>query len=320
MPVRQFSNRMVDLIQLRYFVAVAATENYTTAAAHLSVEQTVVWKQVRNLQNTLGLDLFERVGRGVRLTAAGRDLLFHARAVVAAAQTFEKQAQDVRDGRAGTVRVACFPVHIVFLFADVISTFQPAHPQIEIDLSRVRDDRSALGRSPFDDLAAGDVDLAVGPARREQFDGIKLYDVRYVAVFPDTHQLRTKRCIQIKHLATEPLLLTPRGNHSREQIEAACVAAGMRPLVRASSGSAAALLALGAQGVGIPIVADDNLPANGSPYPIVIDGKHELGAEIWLHWRKGLPLSPQVEAFVDHIVAAIGDSSAQRFPSLAAYS
>src|SRR5438105_4835552 len=103
----------MELRQLRYFAEVARAGTYAAASQRPHVAQPGVWKQVRSLERELGVVLFERVGRRVRLTSGGTLLLAQAEAALAGVSRVDGLAADLRAGVTGTVTVGCVSAHVV---------------------------------------------------------------------------------------------------------------------------------------------------------------------------------------------------------------
>jgi DNA-binding transcriptional LysR family regulator len=93
----------MDLRHLRYFVAVAETGAFARAAARLRITQPALWRQVHSLEAELGVRLFERTCRRVRVTSAGEGLLLRSRELLAGAERLVEHAQAVRGGEVGSL-------------------------------------------------------------------------------------------------------------------------------------------------------------------------------------------------------------------------
>src|SRR6266851_3906813 len=141
------SVRLVELRQLEYFAAVANHGTYTAAADRLHVAQPALWKQVHELEREVGLPLFERVGRRVQITTAGRQLLDRANQLLTSASRFRGLADELRLGRTGRVRVGCFAPHIAAFLAPVLAAFRLRHPDIAVEL-REQGPTGVLARDP----------------------------------------------------------------------------------------------------------------------------------------------------------------------------
>jgi DNA-binding transcriptional LysR family regulator len=122
----------VTLTQLRYFVAAADLGSFTAAADSLHLTQPAVAEQIRRLESALGVDLFLRLGRGVRLTAAGAAFAEQARRVLAAAEEARAAATDVKELRAGTHAFGGFGAAAAYGLADVVARFAAEHPQVRL--------------------------------------------------------------------------------------------------------------------------------------------------------------------------------------------
>src|SRR5436190_10425002 len=251
----------MELRQLRYFVAVAREGTYVAAAAALSVAQPALWRQVRDLERTLGVPLFERVGRRVRLTADGQILLEQITSALATIDRVDATASDLRSSRTGVVAIACASPHLRRFLAPVIGSFRRSHPGVAIKV-REYGGGSAPGRGIPNDLLDGLVDLATGvtPTDDPRFDGLPIYEVRLVLAVPDDHPWRDAPSIEVARLRDLPLVLSQRGAYSRRALEAACLRAGFEPVVAFDSASPTSVVALGEAMLGVPITIDDALP------------------------------------------------------------
>ena len=294
----------MDLDQIRYFVSVAREGSYTRAAQSEYARQPHLWRKVRALESELGLRLFEKVGRSVRLSAAGLDLWEAADRVASDIERLLARASALRSGSAGVVRIGCNPFQIPSYLGEVLRSFNESHPDIAIDLSKVRDDRSSGGRAIVDDLLAGRVDIILTGGEIEGLPSASAYQTNVVAVLPDDHPFRTKKRIDVGAFRGERLLLTPRGHVSRELLEV-CFASfrpGFEPDVAAAISSAAALLALGRAGFGIPLIVDAHLPSPAEPrYPTIKGPSGDLTIQINLTWRDDREVSPAVQGFIQHV-------------------
>ncbi|MBI2776512.1 MAG: LysR family transcriptional regulator [Chloroflexi bacterium] len=288
-------------MQLRYFEAVARLGTYVAAAASLSVAQPAIWRQVHDLEQELGVALFEKVGRRVRLTIDGQTVLERASDTLAAIDRLDATAADLRSARAGIVAIACAGPHLRRFLAPVIGAFRQAHPDVVI---RIREYGSGPGpgQGIREDLVGGIVDLATGtpPGPDPNFEGFPIYEVRIIAPVPDDDPLRTAASIEVEDLRDRPLVLSQVGSYSRSVLEAACRRAGFEPRVAFDSASPTSTMALGAAGLGLPIFVDDAMPPPaGEPWPVIAEDGRPIGSPVSLLWRADATLSPAVRAFVD---------------------
>ncbi|MBI2169618.1 MAG: LysR family transcriptional regulator [Actinobacteria bacterium] len=292
----------MELRQLEYFSAVAREGTYTAAARRLHIAQPAMWKQVHELERELGVALFERVGRRVRITAAGLLLLDRADQLLGGAGRIRTLAHELRLGQTGRVRVGCFAPHIVVFLAPVIAAFRESHPKIAIEISEYGLEGSGAvdpSTSLVGFLRAGATDVITSPPVEDatDLDGFAAYQVTVVAVPPlrDAKEPTARRSrVAVTALRDVPLVVSPPGYFSRQRLEAACRVAGFEPRIEVESSSPAALLALADHGVGTAIVANDAIPTR--PVRTLTFEGRAMTETVWLY-RESRRRDPAVEAF-----------------------
>lgn len=173
----------MELRHLRYFLAVAATENVTKAALELQVSQPAVSRQIRDLEAELGFPLFERGAKSLKLTAAGRSFQEEAKAVLARLEDGMERSRSVASGEVGELQIGYAMSPTVRLLPEVLREFQRLKPRVKVklhDLSTdemitkvregqldlaflVRVESSWLKKLQWEDLGSVAVCLAVAP-------------------------------------------------------------------------------------------------------------------------------------------------------------
>ena len=289
----------MELRQLRYFAEVAETGSYSGAAAKLHVAQPALWQQVKSLEVELRVPLFERTGRSVRLTRHGQVLLGRVAQVLDQADLLLRLARDLSQGRSGLVVVACTPPHISRLLGAVVGRYRARHPDVVVEFR----EHPPIAGLPLDEVIAGSADVALG-VRTPDCDGFPVYRVNVVAAVPPDHPLAGLREVSLDQLDGEPLLVSSRPSLSRGLLDAAWAAPARTPRIVFESPSPVTLVSLGSHGVGIPLLADDALAmVREQPAPVVVDQGRPIGAEVWLHWRTGLTITPALDAFIGEVRA-----------------
>ena len=291
----------MDLRQLRYFTEVARAGTYAAAAERLHVAQPGVWKQVRSLERELGVVLLERVGRGARLTGAGEVVLAQAEAVLAGVERVGDLAADLRAGVVGTVTVGCVSAHVAGFLSRLVAAHRREQPNVRVRLQELDvSSRPDLADPFFEALGAGAVDVVTTSSTTGGFEGFPIYDVHVVAVTGPRHRWRKQQEIHVRELAGEPILTVPAGYFSRTLLERACSHAGIDLSIVMVSSSPIALLALGRDGVGVPILASDAVPPQARPLPMVVDDNGPLRQTVSLYARPQKDRPPAVAEFVEH--------------------
>lgn len=289
---------MLDLRHLRAFVTIVDTGGVGRAVTRLGLSQPALSRQIRALEGELGVPLFDRIGRRVRLTSEGEDLLRRGRRLLADADSLGERARSLKIGETGILRVAATPQVIENLLAEFLTQYRRRHPGVEVHL--VEDGGVRLhGR-----LERGDVHLALAAASGTRFRERLLYPMHLLAALSPTHRLGRRAVLEIAELADEAVLLLRRDFGSREWFEAACQMASIQPRVHLESAAPHTLVALAATEYGIAIVPSNAQVPRGivRAVPLV-----HCGASIgrWAHiaWDQQRFLAPYAEQFVEEIVA-----------------
>ena len=262
----------MNLRFLRTFIAVADNMGVGRAAARLNLTQSAVSRQIQALEGELGLQLFARIGRNVRLTSEGEDLLVRSRRLLLEAEAFGQRASALKTGEVGVLRVGATPQVIENLLADFLSRYRKRHAGVEIHL--VEDGGSRLpGR-----LERGDIDVALMPAGEDRYSGRLLYPMHVLAVLPQGHRLSRRATLDVTDLANEPLLRLSSGFASHGWFEAACQVAHIRPRVMVESVAPQTLIALARTGHGVALVPSPvRIPREGVRVAVVLHREVSIG-------------------------------------------
>jgi DNA-binding transcriptional LysR family regulator len=169
----------MDLRQLRSFVAIAEAESFSRAAARRHVTQPALSRQIRDLEAELGVRLFDRSSRRVRLTPAGDDVLRRSRDALVEIDALRERARSLGGGRVGILRVGATPQVLESVLSDFLTRYRRMHPDIEVQL--VEDGAVTILRL----VEEGQVQIGLGvhPVR-EPLRARVLFPARIVAVMP----------------------------------------------------------------------------------------------------------------------------------------
>src|SRR6202050_2034093 len=145
----------MEIHQLRYFVAAAECGNISRAAERCHVAQPSLSQQLKKLESLLGVKLFDRVGRGIAITDAGRALLPRARQILAQVRDAEANLQREAAGCQGTLIVGAIPTMAPYLLPPALEKFRSTYPDCQIS---VRED---LTEQLAEALANNEIDCAL---------------------------------------------------------------------------------------------------------------------------------------------------------------
>lgn len=287
----------MDLHQLRTFVAIADTGGVARAAARLNLSQPAATRQLQVLEAELGVLLFDRIGRRVRLTSDGEDLLRRSRRLVVEADSLRERARALKGGQAGMITIGATPPMIEVVLVDFLVGYQRRHPGVEIRV--VEDGGAALVAR----LERGEVHVAYVPAGDDRFSGRLLYPIHVIAVVPRSHHFYRRKSVEIAELASEPLVLLRRGFGSREWFDAACHAANIRPNISLESSAPNVVVGLAAAGYGVGVLPSGVSVTDKRVRTIPLVHRNvPIGRWTMLAWDPQRFLAPYVHTFVDELV------------------
>jgi DNA-binding transcriptional LysR family regulator len=246
----------VNLRQLEYFVVIAEQSSLTQAAERLLVSQPSLSQQVRALEDELGGALFERLPRGVRLTAAGQALLEEARVTLVHAERARRSVRRALELEAGQLEVAVTTSATAGILPRVLRDWQQRYPGIEVSLLEFPH-RRGLNEAVRD--GAGDV--AVG-ALPESWTGKveRLGWEEFVVVLPDGDPLLEGGAVALADLAERRWVHFVRSHGLAEVTDFCCAAAGFVPRIAVRTSQVAAAPLFAAAGIGPTIVPEHILP------------------------------------------------------------
>ncbi len=238
----------MELHQLRYFAKVAELGHFTRAAEACGVSQPSISQAIAKLEEEVGKPLFERLGRGVRLTDAGvklRDRASHIVRLVDEARATLTNAPD-----AGRVVVAAIPTVAPYLLPQVLTTFANDCPESEVEVIEETTER-AVGR-----VAAGEADLLVAamPIRHDGLHVEPLLTEELLAVMPAGHPLASKPRVTLKELSAERFVLLNEAHCLTDTALAFCTRRHTAPVVTSRIHQLATVLELVKLGHGVSLI------------------------------------------------------------------
>jgi DNA-binding transcriptional LysR family regulator len=286
---------MLELRHLRYFIAVAEELNFSRAAERMHMAQPPLSAAIRQLERDLGVDLFVRTTREVKLTDAGRAFLVGARRTLADAELAAEDAKRAAAGELGQLRIA-FSWSTRFETLPALGrAFRATHPDVELLAQEMWNAR--MGPA----FANGSIDIALSvcPEIAAELDLAPIRKERLVALLPDGHPLMHEEAIPLSALADEDFVLFPREIAPRlhDAFVAIYRRAGFEPRLRNESFHTGWDLGVLAE---IPAVAiAPQTVSGGLPDGIaaVLLSEPTDSLETCLVWRAG-DSSPPVAAFV----------------------
>lgn len=200
----------MELRHLRYFVAVAEEENVTRAAARLHVSQPPLTRQIRDLEDELDFALFERTGKTVRLTDAGRVFLGEVRVVLARLEVGVAAARAVADG-GGELHLGYAPSPTAVFLPEALREFRRCAPKVRVTLHEHSSPEMIAGLREGRLHAALMMEPSATVSPGIEFEALATHEM-FVALSP-AHRLARRRALTLRELSNEPIVVLSRAQY-----------------------------------------------------------------------------------------------------------
>lgn len=290
----------MDLKQLKFFLEVADAEGFTKAAEKLHIAQSALSISIKNLEEELGVVLFNRGKRKVSLTAEGDVLAAHAREILQGVLKAQQEIEDLRGLLKGEVNVGMSPMLSSFFFPKIISEFKRNHPGLQI---------SIRGDSAWDIkrmVESGTIDIGIiAGTVPEELDSHHLVREEVIACVHRHHPYARKKKLPLSTLLSQPLVQFKEGYYLREIIDELARQEGISPMVMAESNLFSLVRSLVKEELGLAfflkmaIARDSEVAAISCDPPLYLD--------LSIAWKKNARLSPANRAFLNFLIQEVDD-------------
>ncbi|MGY9047650.1 hypothetical protein P775_09140 [Puniceibacterium antarcticum] len=290
----------LTLRQLRYFEALARHGHFGHAAAASNISQPALSVQIRDLETSLGVTLFERGPRQVRLTPFGTEFAARARDILRKVDELGDLARLSQGGLTGRLRIGVIPTIAPYLVPVIIRSLTQTWPALDI---HIRETTTAL---LIDELEEGRLDCAIValPISEPTLTEVALFTESFVLVrhrdeanrpMPDRERLREMR-----------LLLLEEGHCFRDQALSFCDLAAGRAKYGLDASSLSTLVQMVGAGIGVTLLPEMAVAVETRSAPVVIGrfSEPQPSRTVGLIWRKSSPLAEQLTA----LAAGLADS------------
>jgi len=303
---------MMELRHLRAFLAVAHHRHFTHAAAAIGLAQPALSQHVAQLEDELGVRLFERARRGALLSDPGRAFLPRAERVLAELEAARSEARDYQGLVRGRVVIGTLSSIAALRLPTVLARFRHDHPGIELVL---REDHSA---ALVTQLSSGAIDLAfihAGSLQRRRrprpaptppdVASATLETEDLVLALPRRHPLAAARQVGFAALAAEPFVLYDPGSTVREIVMAAAAQNGFTPRVALEATGNDTVRAFVSAGFGVTVLPRGLAAAPGPPIVTVELTAPRVARTVSIAWRRHGAMQPAVRAVFDLLRASL---------------
>ncbi|MFE1295958.1 LysR family transcriptional regulator [Streptomyces sp. NPDC058731] len=290
----------MEIRQLRHFMAVVTEGSFTAAARAELIVQSALSTSIRSLERELGADLFERTGRRVVLTEAGRALLPQARALLAGTEAARDAVAAVTGLATGRVSVGTIQTLTCVDLPAELASFHQQFPGVQVSV------RDAPVGELTDALRAGELDLAfLAPDAREVPEGLHGYATwqeELVLITAPGHPLARAGRTLIKDLADEPFVDFRAGTGLETAVRRLAAHCGLQRRITCDVTQIGLLVDLVRAGIGVAFVP--RAIGERAGLPCVRVRQPEPGRTVVLAGRGPAPRNPAAAALARHLTAA----------------
>lgn len=286
----------MELLQLKYFQTVARIEHMTKAAQELSIAQPSLSQTIKRLEDEIGVPLFDRKGRRIRLNRYGKIFLEKAELAFSVLQEGKQEVIDLAKINEDSISMAVMRTPIV---PDLLGSFRKEHPFVRFRVKQIS--RATIQHQ----LENGEIDLCITPYQLEQdrplHSRLLMHDEIYLVV-PKTHPLATKKSVDLHDIAHEPFVLKANGAF-RETTDTYCRMAGFQPDIAFEVDDSLSIRGLVSEGLGVAFFSSLTLRTvrDSSIVPLRISHPH-CNRSISLVWNEDRYHSSIITDFYQFII------------------
>lgn len=286
----------MNLDELGWFVVLAENQHVTDAAAELGVSQPTLSRALARLEEQVGVALFDRVNRRLRLNGYGEIIRDHAIRAIAEMRSATERIAELRDPDTGTVRLAFLHSQASWFVPDLLRRFRVEAPKVQFGLFQ------GAAHEVVERLASGQADLAVTSPRPPGYRWRGLYMERLCLAVPRGHRLAARARIRLADAKDEPFVALAPELGLRRLTDELCAQAGIDPHVVFEATEIPTMEGLVAAGFGVAVVPVPR-PEHVEPGAVYLplaqaSAKRQLG----LAWPAERPLPPAANRFAEFVI------------------
>lgn len=241
----------IRIRQLKAFIAIVDAGSVTTAANEMNLTQSTVSKLLVGLEKEIGFDLFDRIGKRLKLTQKGRLFLDQAWSALEAFEDVRKSAEDIRDNQERRLRISAIgPLSVGPIVPKAIATLACGNPEISLTY----DGKTRIEIEEWVAQGRANVGFTLLPVTHGALETKELATVSACAVVPKSHPLAKRSTLSPADLHNEPMVMPHSAARVRTLVEANFISAGLKLLPKTETSSAISSVYLVSQGAGISVL------------------------------------------------------------------
>ena len=282
----------MEIQQLYYYMELCKQKNFTEAGYACNMTQGALSKQIRKLENELGITLIRRNTRKFELSKEGEIFLSYAKKMTG---TYEEMLKNVQKNQ--EIRIGCMPVLAPYHFARLVADFRKEYPDIKLVIDERIASEIQENSDRYDFLILRENMME----DQKKFRFSPLYDDKLCAVLYEKHPLYGRDRLQLKELKDDVFIFPERGSGSYEVFYKSCEKAGFEPKIAFEFPQANTIMSFVSEGVGVTITFSTVYREAKCAGVKMIPLEDELHSVISLFYRKNKPLDYAKKQFLNYV-------------------
>lgn len=282
----------MEIQQLYYYMELCKQKNFTEAGYACNMTQGALSKQIRKLENELGITLIRRNTRKFELSKEGEIFLSYAKKMTG---TYEEMLKNVQKNQ--EIKIGCMPVLAPYHFARLVADFRKEYPDIKLVIDERIASEIQENSDRYDFLILRENMME----DQKKFRFSQLYDDKLCAVLYEKHPLYGRDRLQLKELKDDVFIFPERGSGSYEVFYKSCEKAGFEPKIAFEFPQANTIMSFVSEGVGITITFSTVYREAKCAGVKMIPLEDELHSVISLFYRKNKPLDYAKKQFLNYV-------------------
>ena len=282
----------MEIQQLYYYMELCKQKNFTEAGYACNMTQGALSKQIRKLENELGITLIRRNTRKFELSKEGESFLSYAKKMTG---TYEEMLKNVQKNQ--EIKIGCMPVLAPYHFARLVADFRKEYPDIKLVIDERIASEIQENSDRYDFLILRENMME----DQKKFRFSPLYDDKLCAVLYEKHPLYGRDRLQLKELKDDVFIFPERGSGSYEVFYKSCEKAGFEPKIAFEFPQANTIMSFVSEGVGVTITFSTVYREAKCAGVKMIPLEDELHPVISLFYRKNKPLDYAKKQFLNYV-------------------
>ena len=282
----------MEIQQLYYYMELCKQKNFTEAGYACNMTQGALSKQIRKLENELGITLTRRNTRKFELSKEGEIFLSYAKKMTG---TYEEMLKNVQKNQ--EIKIGCMPVLAPYHFARLVADFRKEYPDIKLVIDERIASEIQENSDRYDFLILRENMME----DQKKFRFSPLYDDKLCAVLYEKHPLYGRDRLQLKELKDDVFIFPERGSGSYEVFYKSCEKAGFEPKIAFEFPQANTIMSFVSEGVGVTITFSTVYREAKCAGVKMIPLEDELHSVISLFYRKNKPLDYAKKQFLNYV-------------------